>query len=68
MPTTKKAASKSKKAPARPKSLNIATKPGSRLPVIVRNLERALGRIGCQACLSGINRIVIGDVVMSKIK
>lgn len=71
MPTTKKAAAKggSKKAVvAKPRSLTVGTGKNSQLPQIVKNLEVALGKIGCRACRSGLDKIVIGDLVMKGIK
>jgi hypothetical protein len=69
MPTSKKATAKggSKKAAApKRKSLTVGSGKNSSLPQIVKNLEVALGRIGCRGCRSGLDKIVIGDLVMKK--
>ena len=67
MPASKKAAAKggSKKAIAitRPKTLTVGTGRSALLPQIIKNLEVALGKVGCRGCRSGIDRIVIGDLV-----
>jgi hypothetical protein len=71
MPTTKKAAAKGgskKAAAARPRNLTVGTGRNAKFPQIVRNLEVALGKIGCRGCRSGLDKIVIGDTVMKGIK
>jgi len=67
MPASKKAAKKggSKKAAlTRPRTLNVGTGRNAQLPQIIKNLEVALGRIGCRGCRSGLDKITIGDTVM----
>ena len=70
MPTSKKAAKSSKKAGpvARPKTLNVSSRPGAKLPTIIKDIEVALGRVGCRGCRSGIDKIIIGDFVMKSTK
>lgn len=71
MPTSKKAAAKggSKKAVvAVPRTLTIGTGKNAQLPQIIKNLEVALGKVGCRGCRSGIDKIVIGDLVQKGIK
>jgi hypothetical protein len=66
---TKKAAKSTKKAIAKPpKTLTVTSGRGAKLPTIVRDLERALGRVGCRGCRSGIDKIVITDPVINVIK
>ena len=68
MPASKKAAAKkgSKKAVAIPRSrtLSVGTGRNAQLPQIIKNLEVALGKIGCRGCRSGLDKITIGDTVM----
>ncbi|HEY3038077.1 MAG TPA: hypothetical protein VGJ66_05030 [Pyrinomonadaceae bacterium] len=66
---TKKAAKSAKSAAVvRPKTLTVASRPGAKLPTIVRDLEVALGKVGCRGCRSGIDKIIIGDPVMGAVK
>ena len=64
---TKKAAKPTKKAVV-PKTLTVTSGRGAKFPTIVRDLERALGRVGCRGCRSGIDKIVIADPVINAIK
>jgi hypothetical protein len=70
MPTSKKAAKSSKKAGpvSRPKTLTISSRPGAKLPTIIKDMEVALGKVGCRGCRSGIDKIIIGDTVMKSTK
>ncbi len=71
MPASKKAAAKggSKKAVVtKARNLTVGTGKNAQLPQIVKNLEVALGKIGCRGCRSGLDKIVIGDLVMKGIK
>jgi hypothetical protein len=68
---TKKAAKKSgtkKLATKRPRSLTVGTGRHARLPELVREMEKALGRIGCEGCRSGLDKIVLGDRVINRIR
>ena len=68
---TKKAAKKSgtkKVATKRSRSLLVPTKRAAKLPELVREMEKALGRIGCRGCRSGLDRIVLGDRVINRIR
>jgi hypothetical protein len=68
MATKKSAKSASTKKPAVPKTLTVGSRPTAKLPTIIRDLETALGRVGCRGCRSGIDKIVIGDPVMGAVK
>jgi len=70
MPTTKKAAKSTKKAAVirPPKTLTVYSRPSAKLPTIIRDLEVALGRVGCRGCRSGIDKIIIADPVINAIK
>ena len=66
MPTSKKAAKSTKKAP--PKTLRVSSRKGAKLTTIVKDLRLALGEIGCLGCRSGIDRIIIADPVIRNIR
>ena len=68
MPAKKASKGGKKAGPVIPKTLTIASGKGASLATITRNLEIALGRIGCRACRSGIDKIVIGDRVINRIR
>lgn len=66
---TKKAATSTKKAIAKPpRTLTVSSRPGAKLPTIIKDIEVALGRVGCRGCRSGIDKIVITDPVINAIK
>lgn len=67
MATAKKATKATAKV-AVPKTLAVASRPGAKLTTIIKDIETALGKVGCRACRSGIDKIVIGDPVMNKTK
>jgi hypothetical protein len=70
MPTSKKAAKSTKKAGpiTRPRTLNVPSKSTAKLPTIIKDIEVALGKVGCRGCRSGIDKIIIGDAVMHSTK
>lgn len=51
-----------------PKTLSVSSSPGAPLKQIIRDVELALGKVGCRGCRSGIDKIIIGDLVTKGIK
>ena len=68
MATKKSAKAASTKKPAVPRTLNVGSRPSAKLPTIIKDLETALGKVGCRGCRSGIDKIVIGDPVINAVK
>jgi hypothetical protein len=68
MPAKKAVKAAPKAAIKVPKTLNVASSPKSSLSTIMKNVEVALGKVGCRGCRSGIDKIIIGDLVQKGIK
>ncbi|HEY0430518.1 MAG TPA: hypothetical protein VGC61_01835 [Pyrinomonadaceae bacterium] len=69
MATTKKAAAtKTKATVSVPKTLSVGSRPGAKFETLVKDLQTALGKVGCRGCRSGIDKIVIGDIVQQKLR
>ena len=68
MPTKKAAVAKPKAPIKMPKSLAVGSSPGAKFETMVKNLQTALGKVGCRGCRSGIDKIVIGDIVQQKVR
>lgn len=46
--------------------LRIASKPNASFDVLIKDLRSALGKLGCEGCRSGLERIVLGDLIRQR--
>lgn len=46
--------------------IRLASKPNAPFEALIKDMRTALGKLGCEGCRSGLERIVLGDQIRQR--